>query len=463
MAKRPVHWFEGMFLKPHHFQASDRYHRERVQESEDWLHPHDWGLRSVRFDEDAITNHSLRLTACQARFKDGTTLTVPEEASVDPVELRAALTQKAEVMAYLAVPAWQESRGNAERVKSDRNPRYLVGRLERPDENTGADEEELEFRYIQPRLVLDDPELAGYEMLPLARINRAAAAGAPPQIDRSYVPPILGLDAWAALAEEVQALFGHIQAWMNQEADQLVGRRVAFDSQVLGDAERILQLSAVNTGSATLQAILFTQGLHPLLMYQELCRLLGQLSIFGETRRPMKVPGYDHDNIGPIYRGVMNEIRRLLPRREEPFEKRYFKIEGRRLVVHLDADWTLQTTKMYIGVETTELSETECDALLKAWDWKLGSAEEVRTIFDRAEEGLRMEPLSRIPPSLPTGYVYFDIVRNPTYWRDVVRTQTLGFRFRTTGARAIGDQIITLAHAPTGRTYSLQFAVFVVK
>ena len=31
MAKRPVHWSEGMFLKPHHFQASDRYARERLQ------------------------------------------------------------------------------------------------------------------------------------------------------------------------------------------------------------------------------------------------------------------------------------------------------------------------------------------------------------------------------------------------------------------------------------------------
>ena len=90
MAKRPVHWFEGMFLKPHHFQASDRYHRDRMRESEDWLHPHDWGLRTVRIDEDAIANYSLRLISCQARFKDGTTLSIPEEASVNPLELRTA-------------------------------------------------------------------------------------------------------------------------------------------------------------------------------------------------------------------------------------------------------------------------------------------------------------------------------------------------------------------------------------
>jgi type VI secretion system protein ImpJ len=463
MAKRPVHWFEGMFLKPHHFQASDRFYRDRIRESEDWLQPHDWGLRSVRFDEDAIANYSLRLTSCQARFKDGTTLNVPEEVSVDPLELRAALGQKAEVTVYLAVPAWQESRANAERVKSEHNPRYLVGPLERPDENTGADEEEIEFRYVQARLVLEDPDLTGYELLPVARIGRSAAAGSPPRLDRNYVPPILGIDAWTPLYDEVQALFRQIEAWINREADQLVGRKIAFDSQVLGDAERILRLSTLNAASATFQAILFTHGLHPLLMYRELCRLLGELSIFGETRRPMKVPGYDHDNIGPIYWSVINEIRRLLPEETRPFERRYFKVEGKRLVVQLDADWTIETTRMYIGVETNELSDAECDKLMREeWDWKLGSAEEVETIFKRAEEGLRMEPLNRIPPALPMGFVYFNIVRHSTYWTDVVRTKTLGLRFRTTGARAIGNQIITLT-ASTGRTYSLQFAVFVVK
>lgn len=465
MAKRPVHWSEGMFLKPHHFQASDRYHRDRIRESEDWLHPHDWGLRAVRFDEDAIANHTLRLISCQARFKDGTTLSIPEEASVDPLEFRSALAQKTEVMAYLAIPSWQEGLSNAERVRSERNPRYLVASLERPDENTGADEAELEFRHLQARLVLEDPDLTGFEVLPLARISRSAAAGSPPQLDRSYVPPILGLDSWSSLHDDVQGLFRQIEAWINQEADDLVGRKLAFDSQVLGDAERILRLSVFNAASATLQAILFTQGLHPLLMYQELCRLLGQLAIFGETRRPAKVPSYDHDDIGPIYAEVIGQIRRLLKGgAARPFDKRYFRLEGRRLVVDLDPDWTLETTGLYIGIETGELTDVQCDRLMREeWSWKLGSGEEVEAIFRQALEGLGMEPLNRIPPTLPTGFVYFDIVRHPTYWKDVVRTHTLGLRFRTTGATAVGNQVIKLTDSTTGRTHSLQFAVFVVK
>jgi type VI secretion system protein ImpJ len=464
MAKRPVHWFEGMFLKPHHFQAADRYARERIKESEDWLHPHNWGVRSVRFDEDAIANYTLRLTACQIRFKDGTTLSVPEEATIDPLELRPVLGQKAETTAYLAIPAWQDSRANAERARSDQNPRFLVSSLERPDENTGGDEEEIEFRHIQARLLLEEQITTGYEILPLARISRSTAAQSPPKIDREYVPPILGIDAWTPLNDEIQALFRQIEAWIDQEATQLVGRRVAFDSQILGDAERILRLSVLNAASATFQAVIATKGLHPFLMYQELCRILGQLSIFGETRRPMKIPGYDHDNIGPIYWPVIKEIRRLLGELGQvAFHKRYFKLEGRRFMVNLEPDWTLDTTKMYIGVETSELSDAECDELMSGSDWKLGSADQVGTIFDRAEQGLKMEPLNRIPPALPRGFVYFDVVRHPIYWKEAVRTRTLGLRFRLAGGRPINSQMMAVTHPTSGRTYNLQFAVFVVK
>jgi type VI secretion system protein ImpJ len=150
-----------------------------------------------------------------------------------------------------------------------------------------------------------------------------------------------------------------------------------------------------------------------------------------------------------------------------PFHKRYFKLKppSKPLVVHLDADWTIETTRMYIGVETNELSDAECDKLMrnKEWDWKLGSENEVETIFKQAQEGLKMEPLNRIPPALPTGFVYFNIVRHPNFWKDVVRTKTLGLRFRTTGARAKGEQVIVLTDPGTGRIYDLQFAVFVVK
>jgi type VI secretion system protein ImpJ len=464
MAKRPVHWFEGMFLKPHHFQAAERHTRERLMESEDWLHPHDWGLRSAKFDDDAIANHSFRLISCQARFKDGTTLSVPDEGSIGELELKPVLAQQSETMVYLAVPSWQSSRPNAARGESDQNTRFLVKPLECPDENSGGDEEEIEVRHLQARLLAESQVTPGFELLPLARIIRSANAQAAPRVDRAYVPPILGLDAWTPLQDDVLALFRQIEAWIDQESSQLRGARVAFDSQVLGNAERILKLSVLNGASTVFQAMLFTRGLHPLLMYQELCRLLGQLAIFGDARRPIKIPPYDHDNIGPIYATVITEIRRLLGELGQvPFEKRYFNLDGRRFQVHLEPDWTLESTKLYVGVETTELSDAECDELMKTSDWKLGSGEQVESIFRNAEEGLKISPLNRIPTALPSGVVYFEIVRTPAYWKDVVRTRTLGLRFKLDRGKFLSSQMLALTSPTTLRTVNLQFAVFVVK
>ena len=403
MAKRPVHWYEGMFLKPHHFQAADQFHRERVREAEDWLHPHNWGLKSVSLDEDAIANFRVVLRSCQARFKDGTTVSVPDEVTVAPLELHEALAAGSETTISLAIPTWSGSRANVGASPSANGPRYFVNTLESVDENTGANEEPIEFRNVQARLLPSHLDSTGYEVLPLARIVRSADAEAPPRIDRAYVPPILGLDVWAPLHQEVRSLHEQIGSWITQEADLLVGRKISFESQVLGDADRVLRLSTLNAAYSALQSIIATRGLHPLEMYRELCRLVGQISIFGERRRPIDVPGYDHEDIGPIYATAIKEIRRLLGGAPKiAFEKRYFQLSGPNFAVKLDADWILDTAKLYVGVETVELTDTECDELMRSTNWKLGSGEQVAEIFKGRGQGA----LDEAPESDPRGLAH---------------------------------------------------------
>src|SRR5262245_4750201 len=95
MASRAVHWFEGMFLTPQHFQAADRYLDRRLQETEDWYRPFNWGLRSVELDADAIANSMMTLLKCEARFPDGTHLSIPKDTAVPPLDLREALATAA--------------------------------------------------------------------------------------------------------------------------------------------------------------------------------------------------------------------------------------------------------------------------------------------------------------------------------------------------------------------------------
>src|SRR3954453_2099706 len=140
MPSRPVHWYEGMFLRPHHFQAADRHAREALRDSEDWYHPFNWGLRSIDLDEAAIGNYAVVLRACEARFKDGTKLSVPEDSTADPAELRAALTGSGSGMVSLAGPALQPGRANVEEIPTADGPRYSIEDEESSDENTGGEE-----------------------------------------------------------------------------------------------------------------------------------------------------------------------------------------------------------------------------------------------------------------------------------------------------------------------------------
>jgi type VI secretion system protein ImpJ len=464
MANRPVHWHEGMFLQPHHFQAADQYSRYVLRESEDWYHPFNWGVRLIDLDRDAIANYAMTLRSCEARFKDGTKVVVPADVAVDTAELKSALATTATVMVYLAVPALQAGRANVEERPTSDGPRHWVETVEREDENTGSGEQPLQFKRTRARLLLSNQDHTGYEVLPLCRIERSAQTESPPQVDLSFVPPLLALDAWPALWRAVQSLHHQIGAKIDLLAAQMVDRGISFDSQVPGDAERLLKLSVLNSAFSFFESIVFLRGLTPLVIYKELCRLVGQLAIFSEGRRPPSLPGYDHENIGGCFYAVIKYIQlgldTLAP---TSFEKRYFERVGERLQVTLEPGWLTATRSLFLGVET-ELSDVECQSLLSALDMKMGSGAQVEHVFKRALRGLTLIPIARPPRQLPasTGVVYYQVERDPVFWKDVCESYTLALRMNLTRAQFQGDRILAVVPPKGTKPTNLQFALFVI-
>jgi type VI secretion system protein ImpJ len=464
MASRAVHWYEGMFLRPQHFQAADRHARETQRESENWFHPFNWGLRSIELDRDSIANYSATLRSCEARFKDGTRLTIPADGAVGPAELKAALAASGAVTVFLAVPSLQSGRANVEESPTANGPRYWIDTVEFNDENTGTGDEPIEVRRIRAQLLLSDQDHTGYELIPLARIERSAQSEAPPQIDPGYVPPLLVLDAWPPLWQAVQSLYHQIGAAVEQMATHVLDRSISFDSQVPGDAERLLKLAVLNGALSSLEAIAFVRGLTPLFVYHELCRLVGQLAIFSETRRPPGLPQYDHEDLGGCFYAVIKTIQLgLVDRDGAPFVKRYFERNGERLQVQLEPDWLGVSRTLFLGVDT-ELSDEECEKLLRSMDMKLGSAARVEQIFKQALRGLKLVSIVRPPRALPagTGTVYYQIERDQVFWRDVDETRSMAIRMNLARASFQTDRILTVELPRGGKSTNLQFALFVI-
>ncbi|PON14679.1 hypothetical protein C2W62_27790 [Candidatus Entotheonella serta] len=69
---RPIHWHEGMLLRPQHFQQQDRYHEAHVQHYAHMLSPFCWGLKSVILNEDALRDFRCQIERCEMITFDGT-------------------------------------------------------------------------------------------------------------------------------------------------------------------------------------------------------------------------------------------------------------------------------------------------------------------------------------------------------------------------------------------------------
>ena len=83
MRNLPVHWSEGMFLLPHHFQVAERYWTETLQTSEHWDHQYNYGIRQLEISLDALANYQVQLNLCHARMKDGTLIALDAGAPAD--------------------------------------------------------------------------------------------------------------------------------------------------------------------------------------------------------------------------------------------------------------------------------------------------------------------------------------------------------------------------------------------
>lgn len=470
MRNLPVHWSEGLFLRPHHLQAADRYWTELSQLGEQWDHQYHYGIRRLDLSEEAIANYQFQVNACQARMSDGTLISVDPGAALDRLDLKEAFAKESVVRVFLAVPKLKLGSTNVAPANDPGKSRFVDTRQSLPDESLGGNDQEVQLRALNVRLLLSTQDLAGYEVLPIAQVQRAGEREATPVVDANYFPPMLACDAWPPLALGiVRAIYDLIGKKIEVLTEQVTNRGITLASQEPGDLDRLLMLSQLNVASCALGVLAFALGVHPLPAYTELCRIVGRLSIFGPERRPPEIPVYDHDDLARIFRYIKERIELLLSAiRDYEYEQRFFVGEGKGMRVTLESKWFNAEWQWFVGIARGNLSEKECLALLSpgALDWKLGSARQVDALFEYGAEGLHLTPLPQAPRALPPGrdWLYYEVSRANAPWKDVLDTQTLAMRLKDTlivNRHELQGQRKLVVSAG-GKQAALQFALFAV-
>jgi type VI secretion system protein ImpJ len=458
-----------MFLRPHHFQAAQRHGAHLAGTDEKWDHHYNWGLRAIDLDRDALANYRLVIRSLRARLRDGTLVSIPEDGVLPAVDLRPALENVPAVTALLAVPVLNIGRANVAADHGAEGGRYLLETQNLEDENTGLNPQPVELRRLNVRLLLDTQDHAGYEVLRLARVEKSAKADAVPQLDETYIPPLLACEPWAPLEVGIlQAIYDRIGQYLDMLARQVVARGISWESQGQGDRRLFEFLRVLNEAYSYLGILLFAEGVHPLMAYLELCGLVGRLAIFGtRTRRPPELPRYDHDDLGGCFYRVKQYIYDFFE--EVPpleYKERPFVGAGLRMQVTLEPDWLLPSNQMFVGV-ATPLSAEECIKLLSGQlDMKIGSSNRVDEIFTFGMSGLRFTHAPRPPQVLPAtaNLTYFQVDRasQQAEWQNVQKDMTLAIRLnqhRIDGDIA-GQQVLKIRSG--GQSITVQFTLYVV-
>jgi len=471
MAYRAVHWHEGMFLRPHHMQTAQRHGLYLANQSEKWDHHYNWGLRAFDLDKDALSNHRLVIRALQARFRDGTLVSIPEDATLPALDLKQLMTTENSLTVNLAVPMLRLGKANASTDgTAEGGSRFVLESQNLEDENTGVNPQAIQVRLLNLKLLMSNQDTTGYETIPIVRIEKSQQAEALPELDLTYFPPAVACDAWQPLMNEIlQAVYDRIGKKIELLAGQVVSRGITFDSQAQGDPLIFAQLRELNEAYAMLGVLSFAQGVHPLTAYVELCRIVGQLSVFGATRRPPDLPRYDHDDLGNCFYTVKKHIDALLNIVVEPtYKERAFIGAALRMQVSLEPSWLESVWQMFVGVQSPLIAE-ECNRLSTKpgqLDMKIGSSDRVDDIFRLGQAGLKFTYNPRPPRALPSlpGLIYFQVSRESQQeeWQNVQKSLTLAIRLnegRIAGSIQ-GQRILTIKTG--GQNTTLQFTLYVV-
>jgi type VI secretion system protein ImpJ len=485
MRNWPVHWSEGLFLRPQHFQAADRYWTELIHTSDRWNHPYNYGLAALEINKDALANHQFQVQVLKARLRDGTLVALDTGSEPDTLDLKEPLAglsrpqvgledafgKETSVVVYLAVSKLQLGRVNVARNGQAPHARYIEHEQQVQDESSGGDDQPVQVKVLNARLLLSTQDQSGYEVLPIARVKRASDERAVPRLDPDYIPPAIAIDAWPGLGRDiVRATYDIIGQKIEVLSQQIVNRGIGLDSRDPGDMDRVLMLSELNSAYATLGVLAAAKGVHPLQAYTEMARVVGQLSIFSRERRVGDIPPYDHDDLARIFQLLKARIQQLIYTvRDYEFEQRYFVGVGMGMQVTLEPKWFNSDWQWYIGVNKGDLTEQEIRDLLSPGqlDWKLGSARQVEVLFKHRAQGLQLMPLDRPVRALParSEWIYYEVNRNDApAWRDVQETQTLAMRVQDAMImnrdRLQGER--NLVVSVRGKRAALQFALFAV-
>lgn len=421
--KNRVAWREGMFLRPQHFQAQERYFDAHIRARVDSVRPYAWGFTSITVDEDLASLGKLGVVRASGVLPDGTPFSIPDELPPPPpLDVPA---DARDAIVFLTLPAAQPGAVEFREAESaSHEARFAVSEQEVSDAfSDDTVTEPIEFGLPNLRFGVTRDQTYGRVTLGVARVREVSNKKL--VFDDRYIPPTLDIAAALRLSGGLTDILGRVE----QRAEELALRAVEATEGGAETFASFLLLQALNKWLLVLQHLENLPTVHPERLYETLLAMSGELAtLIRPERKPPKLPPYDHENPQLCFEPVFDLLQSLLAM---VFDRSAVQLplerKGPGAYVSTITDHNLfKTGYFYLAVSAATPVE-EIRRLFPSVA-KIAAVQKMKQIVESALPGVPLRHVPTPPPQIRVlpGYVYFELDRSVRDWRDFATAPGLG-------------------------------------
>jgi type VI secretion system ImpJ/VasE family protein len=431
-----LHWSDGQFLQPHHFQYFQRQISEHLRQDRVFALPYPYGLMDFELDLEALSGSRVVVKRFSALMASGQELSMPGNCVLPPLDLAPVLEQNPnEITISIALPRWSEFDAN---LVEDDHPaekrRYLPQKKRLRDENSGDNEITLVTRRLNLRLTTNLDDNKDMELLPVAKLSvlshdRSVNALA---INEKYIPPFLQITRDNPLMGIITGLLVDVRRCRDKALDDL------SSAKALGEAESspgeagaidtysVQRFRILNVYEIRLSALIETGRISPYAFFLELLTFLAELMGMDPFNSIDDIPRYAHEDYGPPFNTVIKDIRSfILAGGSADYKRLDFSPteDGQYLFTQIRLEDLLGMEKVYLAVKTAAETAEVISALETGDTFKL---------INPASKTVRVRGIKLIAERYPPRYLpilkdtlwfLLDLKESAAVWREIREEQ----------------------------------------
>lgn len=424
----PVHWKEGLFLRPHHLQQNSVYTTRLLGHHLSTLCPYQYGVRAIEIDEGRLEEGVFVLHRLEFLLPSGEVAQFPGNTKISPRRIvEPGPGRESRMKVFFGVRRLRDQEPNLS-IEGPEDPdpaRYVADRRLVYEKCSGRDSQELEFEFLNGRIFFEDESMEDFDAFPIAELVPPEVGLPLSRISKDFVPPSVRVGASEVLSNTIRQLHAASASKAARLAARADAEGVRSSEAVQGDVLSLWKLHTIHGYLPYLREAVEVGGFHPYPLYVEVCRFAGQLASFSTGMGSFELPAYDHQDPGRCYNEVVPMIHRMM---EELVPSNFARVpleqDGFRYTGDLREEWLTLNNRFYICIRT-DLPEALVDRWFRATT-KIAAKGKIDAIVERRLKGVPTNKCEK-PRVLPPrdGYTYFELQRDAADWSEVQSSRTI--------------------------------------